>query len=180
MQVPGNVFLIGPMGAGKSTIGRHLAELLGKEFVDADHELERRTGASIALIFEIEGESGFRKRESALLDELTQRNNIVLATGGGAILAEENRTLLRERGTVVYLDADIDTLTARTRRDRSRPLLHASGAEPRARLAQILSEREPLYRQQADVIMPTSRRSPATVARKIAAALQSLHVHEDA
>lgn len=179
MQVPGNIFLIGPMGAGKSTIGRHLSELLGKDFVDADHELEQRTGASIALIFEIEGEPGFRKRESALLDELTRRDSIVLATGGGAVLSEENRMLLRARGTVVYLDADVDTLTARTRRDRSRPLLQTNDSERRARLAQILSERESLYRQLADVIVPTSRRSPATVARKVAAAL-SLRVHEDA
>lgn len=178
MRIPGNVFLIGPMGAGKSTIGRHLAELLGKQFVDADQELEQHTGVSIALIFEIEGEAGFRKRESALLDELTRRQNIVLATGGGAILWEENRALLRARGTVVYLDADIDTLAERTRRDRNRPLLQTENR--RARLAEIMHEREPLYRQQADVIIPTSRRSPATVARRIAAALQARQVHENA
>src|SRR3989344_4320274 len=112
MPVPGEaapraatVFRIGPMGAGKSTIGHYLAELLHKEFLDADHEIEARTGASIPLIFEIEGEAGFRKRETAVLDDLTQRSNIVLATGGGAVLAEENRQRLQKRGLVVDLQA---------------------------------------------------------------------------
>jgi shikimate kinase len=177
MRVAGNVFLIGPMGAGKSTIGRQLAALLGKEFLDADQEIERRTGASIALIFEIEGELGFRRRETAMLDELTRRDNVVLATGGGAILTEENRTMLRTRGTVVYLDADLDTLAQRTRRDRSRPLLQTT--DRREKLKEIMQQREPLYRQEADLIIPTSRRSPTAVARKIATALQT-HVHEDA
>jgi shikimate kinase len=178
MTVPGNIFLIGPMGAGKSTIGRQLAELLDKEFYDADQEIERRTGASIAWIFDIEGEPGFRKRESAVLEELTRRDDIVLATGGGAILSEDNRALLRSRGTVVYLAADIDTLSHRTRRDRARPLLQSHNR--RQRIEEIMQEREPLYKATAHLIIATSRRSPMSVARKIVTALQSLPAHEDA
>lgn len=178
MSIPGNVFLIGPMGSGKSTIGRQLAELLDKEFYDADHEIEQRTGASIAWIFDIEGEPGFRKRETAVLEELTRRDNIVLATGGGVILSTENRAMLRSRGTVVYLAADIDTLSHRTRRDRARPLLQSH--DRRQRIEEIMREREPLYKATADLIIATSRRSPVSVARKIVTALQSLPAHEDA
>lgn len=177
MRVPGNIFLIGPMGAGKSTIGRHLAELLGKTFHDSDQEIEKRTGANIALIFEIEGEAGFRKRETAVLDDLTRRQNVVLATGGGVILSEENRVMLRTRGIVVYLDADLDTLTVRTRRARDRPLLHTS--DRRQKLEQIMKEREPLYRREADLIVTTSRRSALAVARKVAASLCTLKSDED-
>jgi shikimate kinase len=178
MSVPANIFLVGPMGAGKSTIGRHLAELLGKSFYDADEEIEKRTGATIAWIFDIEGEPGFRKRESAVLEDLTRRENVVVATGGGAILNEENRALLKARGTVVYLAADIDTLAQRTRRDRMRPLLQTS--DRRQRIEDLMEERDPLYRATADVTVATSRRSPVSVAREIRAALQSLHAHEDA
>jgi|LKGT01.1.fsa_nt_gi shikimate kinase len=177
MKVPGNIFLIGPMGAGKSTVGRHLAQLLDKEFHDADQEIEKRTGASVALIFDIEGEHGFRKRETAILDELTRRDNMVLATGGGVILSEENRGLLRSRGTVVYLDADVDTLTRRTHRDRKRPLLQTS--DRREKLAEIMKERESLYRSEADVVVTTDRRSPVAVAHKVATTLQSLNLDED-
>jgi shikimate kinase len=162
------------MGAGKSTVGRHLAQLLGKEFHDADQEIEKRTGASVALIFDIEGEQGFRKRETAILDELTRGDNMVLATGGGAILSEENRGLLRSRGTVVYLDADLDTLTRRTHRDRKRPLLQTS-----EKLAEIMKQRESLYRSEADVVVTTDRGSPVAVARKVATTLQSLNLDED-
>lgn len=170
MKVPGNIFLIGLMGAGKSTIGRHLAELLKMDFVDADHEIERRTGANIPLIFEIEGEAGFRKREAAVIDELTRREGVVLATGGGAILSEANRAALRTRGKVVYLQAGLDTLFDRTRRDRHRPLLQAP--DPRARLAALLEERAPLYEREADVIVDTDHRGPASVAREIVERLQ--------
>jgi shikimate kinase len=165
MTATRNVFLIGPMGAGKSTIGRQLAAMLQREFLDTDHEIERRTGASIPLIFEIEGEPGFRKRESAVLEELTRRDNVVLATGGGVVLSEENRQVLRERGTVVYLRADIDILTERTHRDRNRPLLQT--ADPRAKLQEILHTRAPLYTSTAHVIVDTDRRSPQAVARDV-------------
>jgi shikimate kinase len=166
------VFLVGPMGSGKSTVGRQLAALLGKEFLDSDHEIERRTGASIPLIFEIEGEAGFRRREQQLIEELTRRPNIVLATGGGAVLAEDNRRALRERGTVVYLHAELDTLIERTRRDRHRPLLQT--ADPRGKMAEILAQREPLYRRTAHLVVHTGERGAAAVAREIAARLKSL------
>lgn len=177
MSRAGNVFLIGPMGAGKSTIGRALAELLGKEFQDSDHEIEARTGASIPLIFEIEGEAGFRKRESAVLDELTRREDVVLATGGGAVLAEDNRRALRRRGIVVYLHAPIDTLLARTHRDSQRPLLQT--ADRRHTLEEMLRVREPLYRQTADVVVETSHRPPLAVAREIARRIETLIPHEN-
>ena len=171
MSRAGRIFLIGPMGAGKSTIGRYLAELLGKEFQDTDHEIEHRTGAGIPLIFEIEGEAGFRRRESAVVDELTARDNVVLATGGGAILADENRQNLH-RGIVVYLHAPIDTLLARTHRDRSRPLL--DNGDRRGKLEQILREREAMYRAAADIVVSTDQRSPQAVAQEIVARLNSI------
>ncbi|HEY8553621.1 MAG TPA: shikimate kinase AroK [Burkholderiales bacterium] len=172
------VFLVGPMGAGKSTIGRHLAELLRRDFLDCDQEIERHTGASIALIFEIEGEAGFRRREAAMLEELTRRDGIVLATGGGAVLAESNRKLLRERGIVVYLHALLDTLVARTHRDRQRPLL--STGDRRQKLEEILRTREPLYREIADIIVATDQRAPGAVAQEIAAKLRTLQANANA
>jgi shikimate kinase len=176
-KVP-RVFLIGPMGAGKSTIGRHLADLLKMDFCDSDQEIERRTGAAVALIFEIEGEDGFRRRESALMEELTARDNLVLATGGGAVLAAENRQLLRHRGTVVYLQAPIDTLLARTQRDRLRPLLQKG--DRRAKFEEILRARDPLYRETAHVAVVTDHRSPATVAQEIVAQIEALQRNENA
>jgi shikimate kinase len=173
-----NVFLVGPMGSGKSTIGRHLAELLHKRFQDSDHEIEARTGAAIPLIFEIEGEAGFRRRESSMLDELTVQNDIVLATGGGAVLSEQNRELLRARGVVVYLHAPIDTLLHRTQRDRNRPLLQ--NTDRRVKFEEIMSVREPLYRATADVVINTSDRSPTAVAREIVARLQERNTHDNA
>jgi len=166
-----NVFLIGPMGAGKSTIGRQLAELLAKDFRDSDQEIEKRTGAAIPLIFEIEGEAGFRVRESSVLDDLTHQANLVVATGGGAILAAENRKMLQERGVVVYLHAPLDTLLNRTRRDRNRPLLQTT--DRKRALEDILKAREPIYRQMADMVVETSHRSPASVAREIIRKLES-------
>lgn len=175
MSRTGSVFLIGPMGAGKSTIGRYLAEILRKDFLDCDHEIEQRTGVSISLIFEIEGETGFRRREAAVLDELTGKDNLVLATGGGAILSEQNRQALRTRGTVVYLHAPIDTLLARTQRDRSRPLLLDS--DRRTKFEEIMSARETIYRETADVIVITDQRSPQGVAQEIADKLKLLQPH---
>lgn len=139
------IFLVGMMGAGKTTIGRGLARALGRDFIDLDHELEARCGVRVPVIFEIEGEAGFRRRESAALEECTQRRNIILATGGGAILAAENRLRLRERGIVVYLRASVDELFRRTCRDRNRPLL--ATADPRGTLRDLMTLREPSTRK---------------------------------
>jgi len=177
MNRQGNVFLVGPMGAGKTTIGRHLATLLHKRFVDVDHEIEKRTGVSIPVIFEIEGEAGFRRRESAVIEELTRDTNIVLATGGGAVLLEENRKLLKDRGTVAYLQADIDTLVERTRRDRNRPLLQTEN--PRAKIEELLQQREPIYREVADIIINTGQRAPSSVAREVVVRLKALSNNEN-
>lgn len=177
MNQQGNVFLIGPMGAGKTTIGRHLATLLHKRFVDVDHEIEKRTGVSIPVIFEIEGEAGFRRRESAVIEELTRDSNIVLATGGGAVLLEENRKVLKDRGTVAYLQADIDTLVERTRRDRNRPLLQTEN--PRGKIEELLQQREPIYRDVADIIINTGQRAPSSVAREVVVRLKALSNNEN-
>jgi shikimate kinase len=143
------------MGAGKTTLGRQLARRLGKRFVDADHELEARLGVSIPTIFEIEGESGFRDREEAVIAELTQLADIVLATGGGAVTREASRACLRQNGTVIYLHARPDTLWLRIRHAKHRPMLHA--ADPRARLAELYSLRDPLYREVADHVIESDR-----------------------
>jgi len=162
---PRRLFLIGPMGAGKSTIGKALASALGLEFLDSDKVIEERTGASIPLIFEIEGETGFRDREAAIIDELTQRDGIVLATGGGAILREENRAALVARGTVVYLHASVSQQLARTVHDTNRPLLQTEDRE--AKLAELMAFREPLYRDVADIIIDTEGNSPRKVINAI-------------
>lgn len=148
-----NIFLVGPMGAGKTSIGRQLAEALGMDFFDSDHEIEARSGATIPWIFDVEGEEGFRKREQTMIDELSQRQNIVLATGGGAVLSETSRNYLKTRGTVIYLSASIDLLLERTQRDRNRPLLQTEN--PRARLEELMQIREPLYREVADIVLET-------------------------
>lgn len=140
------------MGAGKTTIGRTVARLLGRPFFDTDHEIESRCGVRIATIFELEGEAGFRQRETRMIDELSQHSGIVLATGGGAVLRPENRDMLRARGQVVYLDATLPELWRRTRRNRNRPLLQTEN--PRARLEALFRERDPLYREIAHITMP--------------------------
>ena len=145
------------MGAGKTTIGRQLAEALNMDFLDSDHEIESRSGATIPWIFDVEGEEGFRKRERAIIDELTQRQNIVLATGGGAVLSESNRQCLKSRGTVIYLSASIEQLLNRTQRDRNRPLLQTE--DPLARLEELMQIRDPLYREVADIIIKTDHSS---------------------
>lgn len=144
-----NLFVIGPMGAGKSTVGRHVAELMRMPFHDLDHEIEVHTGATIGLIFELEGEAGFRKREAAMLAELATRSGVVVATGGGAILDADNRQTLQRRGYVIWLDASIDAQLARLARDRQRPLLQAP--DRRVRLEQLARDRNPLYAQTADL-----------------------------
>jgi shikimate kinase len=160
-----NIFLIGPMGAGKSTIGRQLAKQLRLAFHDSDHEIERRTGVDIPLIFEFEREAGFRKRESAIIDELTQLNGIVLATGGGAILDPVNRDYLANRGLVIYLHASVDQQLARTNRDRNRPLLQTKN--PRQRLEELMAVREPLYRETANRVINTDAKRVRDVVQEI-------------
>ncbi|MHB1942570.1 MAG: shikimate kinase AroK [Acidiferrobacteraceae bacterium] len=166
MEGSKNVFLIGPMGVGKSTIGRHLSDLLGLRFLDSDQEIEQRTGASIPWIFEIEGEEGFRRRESQVIDELAHREGVVLATGGGAVLREENRACLSAHGFIVYLEASLDTLLERTRRDRHRPLLQQG--DPREALEALIVVRHPLYLGLADLVISTDRRSATAVAHEVA------------
>jgi len=163
--INGSIFLVGPMGVGKTTIGRQLALTLKREFRDSDREIEERTGASIPLIFELEGEAGFRKREREILDELTHLPEIVLATGGGVVLDSDNRLWMRSRGYVVYLHAPIEELLRRTSQNRNRPLLQT--ADPRKRLAEILEQRNPLYRSVADCIVETGRANVRQVIKEI-------------
>lgn len=165
MSYLGNIFLVGPMGAGKTTIGRLLARLLGLTFTDSDHEIEARTGADIPWIFDVEGEEGFRRREQAVIEDLTQRSGIVLATGGGAVLHPENRRNLSARGLVVYLCTSVDQQVERTRRDRNRPLLQTD--DPRTRLEELMAVRDPLYREVADVVIQTDGRAAKSVATEI-------------
>ncbi|HEY4713522.1 MAG TPA: shikimate kinase AroK [Aquirhabdus sp.] len=167
----GNLFLVGPMGAGKTTVGRHLADLLDRPFIDSDHEIERRTGATIPWIFEKEGEDGFRLREEAVLAELTVMNNIVLATGGGAVTREQSRCYLRERGTVIYLYTPVAMQVARTSRDRNRPLLQT--VNPEARLRELLAIRDPLYRSIAHHVVVTLDGSARELAQKIIHLIQT-------
>jgi shikimate kinase len=164
-RIPGNIYLVGLMGAGKTSVGRYLAKHLGKTFYDCDHEIERRTGVKIPVIFEIEGEAGFRARESAVLAELTKLDDIVLATGGGAVIREENRAHLAHRGTVVYLRAAPADLWRRTRNDRNRPLLQT--ADPQAKLVQLFAERDALYREVATVIEETGNQSVRNLAHRL-------------
>lgn len=171
MKMPGNLFLVGPMGAGKSTIGRQLARSLHCDFFDSDREIELRTGVDIPFIFEKEGEEGFRRREADIIDELTGKQNIVLATGGGAVMREENRHHLAERGTVIYLHTSVDQQLARTARDRNRPLLQTG--DPHAKLTSLMTMREPLYRELAALVIQTDGRSVKDVVREILSKLES-------
>ena len=150
---PGSFFLVGPMGAGKSTIGRQLARALGLEFIDSDREIEIRTGVDIPLIFELEGETGFRRREHQVIELLTARKGIVLATGGGAVLDPENRKCLAARGKVIYLQTSVEQQLQRTAHDRSRPLLQTEN--PRQTLEALMATRDPLYREIADWVIET-------------------------
>ncbi|MCW8946342.1 MAG: shikimate kinase AroK [Sedimenticola sp.] len=171
MNLPSNIFLIGPMGAGKSTIGRQVASLLGLDFDDTDHEIQRRTGVDIPTIFDFEGEEGFRKRESAVVDELTQRGGLVLATGGGSILDADNRRNLSSRGFVVYLYCSPEQQYERTLRDRNRPLLQT--ADPLGTLQALMTERDPLYRETADIVVTSEKRSATAVANEIVRKLRA-------
>ena len=156
-MVSGNIFLVGPMGAGKSTVGRQLAKALGRSFYDSDKEIEKRTGVSISWIFEMEGEEGFRAREQKVIDELSQLKDIVLATGGGAVISEDNRRVLRSRGNVIYLSASAEQLSRRTSKDKNRPLLQTEN--PQQQIVDLLAERGPLYESVADIELRTGEQS---------------------
>ena len=165
----GNVFLVGPMGSGKTTIGRLVARSLGLEFFDCDSELERRTGATVNLIFDIEGEAGFRDRETRMLAELARRDGVLVATGGGAVLRPENRELLRTHGLVVYLETRVEQQIRRLSRDTSRPLLKAP--DRRRRLQKLADERDPLYREVADLTVPSRSQSVRQMAQLVTEAI---------
>ena len=160
-----NLYLVGPMGAGKTTVGRHLAELLGREFLDSDHEIERKTGATIPWIFEKEGEQGFRDRETAQINELISRPHLVLATGGGAITQVLNRDYLKQRGIVVYLYTPVEIQLQRTYRDKNRPLLQVEN--PEQKLRDLLAVRDPLYREVAHHIIETNQGAARDLAQRI-------------
>ncbi len=153
------------MGVGKSTIGRQLAKLIGMEFEDTDHEIQRRTGVDIPTIFDFEGEEGFRRREKSVVEELTGNSGVVLATGGGVVLDPDNRRCLSGRGVVVYLSCSPEQQYDRTRQDRNRPLLQTD--DPMSKLQELMAEREPIYREMADLVVSTERRNAMVVAKEI-------------
>jgi shikimate kinase len=167
-----NIFLVGLMGAGKTTVARILARRLDRAFYDTDHEIERRTGVKIPVIFEIEGEPGFRLREEQALAELAAQDNIVLATGGGIVLSAANRALLKERGLVVYLRAQPRDLWYRTRHDKNRPLLQTP--DPLGRLQELYEQRDPLYAEVADIILDTGRPNVGPLVSQLITKLESL------
>ena len=167
-----NLILVGPMGAGKSTIGRLLAKELHLPFKDSDKEIEVRTGADIPWIFDVEGEQGFREREQAVIADLCQEDGLVLATGGGAVLRQANREALRAGGRVVYLHTSVEQQLERTARDRNRPLLRT--ANPGQVLRDLLAIRDPLYREIADVIIETDQRPPRMVVQEVLSRLEQL------
>lgn len=159
------IFLIGPMGSGKTTVGRHLAERLDLDFADLDLALQQRCGVEVAVIFDIEGEKGFRERESALLDELSRREGIVLATGGGSVLDPANRQLLRDRGLVVFLETSVGQQLRRLERDRQRPLLQAP--DRRERLTDMAEARNPVYRECAHLVVRSANVPPPAMAEEV-------------
>ena len=168
-----NIFLVGLMGSGKTTIGKALAKRLNLRFVDADHEIEARTGASIPLIFEIEGEASFRQREADVIRDLTAQQGIVLATGGGAVLNEQSRRWLHERGTVVYLKATVASILQRTSHDRNRPLLQT--ADPKAKIEELSRQRAPRYQEVEHITIETGRPNVQSVVQNILAQLEQFN-----
>ncbi len=170
MKREGNIYLVGMMGAGKTTIGKLLARRLGRNFVDSDQRIEERTGVKIPVIFDIEGEQGFRRRESQVLEELSKQPDLVVATGGGVVLSEANRTCLTRSGLVVYLCLPPQMLWERTRQDKNRPLLQV--ADPRARIDELHAERDPLYRAVADIAVDGGRMSPNALVRQLQKTIQ--------
>lgn len=173
-DTPTSIFLVGMMGAGKTTLGRHLARILDRKFIDLDHELEARCGVSVAVIFDIEGEEGFRRRETEALDACTRQPGVVLATGGGAVLAEENRRYLCERGTVIYLRATAEDLFTRLAYDKSRPLLQTE--DPEKRIRELLEQRAPLYEEVADHVFDTGFTSVRRAVQEFTALLRDKKV----
>ncbi|KEF29739.1 MAG: shikimate kinase AroK [Gammaproteobacteria bacterium] len=165
MPLPKRVVLVGPMGAGKSTIGRMLAKELGYRFLDSDRIIEDRCGANIPWIFDVEGEEGFRQRETAMLDELSLEERTVLATGGGAVMKPENHSLLKKDAVVIYLKTSLEQQVERTRKDRNRPLLQND--DPVGVLTRLFKIRDPLYKKLADIVMHTDRKSPRLVVRQL-------------
>lgn len=165
MNTRNNIFLVGMPGAGKTTVGRHLARRLQRRFIDADHEVEARTGVRIPVIFDIEGEQGFRDRESKVISELAQQSDQVVATGGGAVLRPENRAALRQGGTVIYLNAAPRLLYERTRLDPNRPLLQVD--DPLRKLEDLFNQRDPLYREVADIIVNSLGGSIAQLVKQV-------------
>ena len=165
MKHPRNIFLIGPMGAGKSAVGRYLARALHLTFVDSDDEIESRTGVDIPFIFEKEGEEGFRKREAVVIDDLSKMDGVVLATGGGAIQDENSRSRLGGRGFVVYLYTTVEQQVSRTKKGRERPMLE--NVDPRNMLKKLLETRDPLYREIADIVVETDGRKVKSVADEV-------------
>ena len=163
-----SLILVGPMGAGKSTIGKLLASTLNLPFSDSDRVIEERTGADIPWIFDVEGEDGFRQRETAVLSDLLIADPMVIATGGGIVMRDENRAMLKGDGVVVYLTASIDQLVERTYKDKKRPLLQVD--DPEAKIRELIALRDPLYTEVADIVVQTDRRSPKAVAQEIARA----------
>ncbi|PPI87848.1 shikimate kinase AroK [Candidatus Pantoea edessiphila] len=161
-----NIFLVGPMGAGKSTIGRHLANQLNMDFFDSDQEIERRTGADITWVFDVEGENGFRDREEKIINELTEKQGIILATGGGSIKSQKTRNRLSARGIIVYLETTVEKQLSRTQRDKKRPLLQVN-LSPIQILTTLAQERNPLYREIADITVSTDHQSTKIVANQI-------------
>lgn len=170
MKPEGSLILVGMMGAGKTTVGRLLARRLKRSFYDSDEEIERRCGVRIPVIFDIEGEAGFRARETQVIAELCALDNAVLATGGGAVLAEENRRIIAARGIVVYLHARPPHLWQRVRHDRNRPLL--ATVDPQKRLDELYAERDPLYREVADLVVDTGKQSVQTLAKDLLTRLE--------
>lgn len=166
-----NIYIVGMMGAGKSTLGRHLARRLKKRFVDCDHEIEARSGVRIPLIFELEGEAGFRRRESQVLFALCGERDLVLATGGGVVLDAQNRKRLAETGLVIYLCVKPEELYARTRHDRNRPLLQV--VDPLGKIRELHALRDPLYREVADIVFEGGRQPPLAAARQLALAIRA-------
>ena len=169
----GNIFLVGLMGAGKTTIGRMLANQLGKHFIDADHEIEKRCGVKIAYIFDVEGEAGFRRRETEILEELTQLSDIVLATGGGAVTCKANRQLLKDNGLAIYLSVSPGQLAYRMRNDHHRPLLKVQNVP--AVLKELHKLRDPWYREVADMIVSSARQAPKRIVNRL---VQQLHSND--